>query len=42
MRIEMKKFGEVLISRPAGHEAYLAIQSTLKTLAEYSGVKIEM
>ena len=93
MKIELKKFGDVLISRPAGHEAYLAmsayvtkdvakgeeiiidfdgikvltpswadevitklgedhslkaenasnptVRSTLKTLAEYSGVKIE-
>lgn len=94
MKIELKKFGEVLVSRPAGREAYLAmsayvtkdlakgevitidfegikvltpswadevitklgeehelkaenannptVQATLKTLAEYSGVKIEM
>lgn len=94
MRIELKKFGEVLVSRPAGREAYLAmsayvtnnlgkgeaviidfegikvltpswadevitklgeehelkaenasnptVQSTLKTLVEYSGVKIEI
>ena len=27
MRIELKKFGEILISRPAGREAYLAMQA---------------
>jgi len=30
MKIEVKKFGEILISRPAGREAALAIQSYLK------------
>lgn len=29
MRIEMKKFGDVLTSRPAGKEAFLAIRPTL-------------
>lgn len=94
MKIELKKFGDVLVSRPAGREAYLAmsayvtkdipkeeeiiidfngikvltpswadevitklaenhplkaenadnptVRATIKTLAEYSGVKIEM
>ncbi|HEY4506013.1 MAG TPA: DUF4325 domain-containing protein [Candidatus Paceibacterota bacterium] len=27
MRIELKKFGEILISRPAGREAFLAISA---------------
>lgn len=27
MRIELKKFGEILISRPAGREAYLAMSA---------------
>lgn len=27
MRIEMKKFGEMLMSRPAGREAYLAMSA---------------
>ncbi len=27
MRVELKKFGEILISRPAGREAYLAMQA---------------
>ncbi len=29
MRIELKKFGETLISRPAGREAYLALSAYL-------------
>ncbi|MFZ2299630.1 MAG: DUF4325 domain-containing protein [Candidatus Moraniibacteriota bacterium] len=29
MRIEMKKFGDMLISRPAGREAYLALSAYL-------------
>jgi len=29
MKIEIKKFGEVLISRPAGREAYLAMSAYL-------------
>ena len=48
MRIELKKFGEVLISRPAGREAFLAMTAyNLKDLSEneeieidFSGVKV--
>ncbi len=29
MRIELKKFGEILISRPAGREAFLVMQAYL-------------
>lgn len=29
MRLELKKFGEILISRPAGREAYLAMSAYL-------------
>lgn len=29
MRVELKKFGEILISRPAGREAYLAMSAYL-------------
>ena len=29
MRIELKKFGNMLISRPAGREAFLIMQSSL-------------
>lgn len=30
MRVAIKKFGTLLISRPAGHEAFLAFCSTYK------------
>ena len=29
MKIELKKFGEILISRPSGREAYLAMSAYL-------------
>lgn len=29
MRVEIKKFGEILVSRPAGREAYLAFKAYL-------------
>ncbi len=34
MRIELKKFGKVLTSRPAGREAFLAIRPTLNPNAD--------
>jgi hypothetical protein len=34
MRIELKKFGEVLTSRPAGKEAFAAIRPTLDPYAD--------
>lgn len=48
MRVELKKFGEILVSRPAGREAFLAMSAYLtKGLAEdetveidFSGVKV--
>ncbi len=48
MRIELKKFGEILISRPAGREAYLAMSAYLtKDISrnelieiDFSGVKV--
>jgi len=48
MRIELKKFGELLISRPAGREAYLAMSAYLtrdikkeeKIEIDFSGVKV--
>lgn len=48
MRIELKKFGEILVSRPAGREAYLAMQAyILRGLdkkepiqIDFSGVKV--
>lgn len=48
MRIEIKKFGEILTSRPAGREAFLVMSAYLmKDLSEdetieidFSGVKV--
>jgi hypothetical protein len=48
MRVELKKFGEVLVSRPAGREAFLAMSAYLtKGLPkdeaieiDFSGVKV--
>jgi len=48
MRIELKKFGEMLISRPAGREAFLAMSAYLikdlpfdETIEiNFSGVKV--
>ena len=42
MRIELKKFGEILISRPAGREAYLAMSAYLtKGLPENEIIEID-
>jgi hypothetical protein len=42
MRIELKKFGEILISRPAGREAYLAMSAyTTKETAENEPIEID-
>ena len=44
MKVEVKKFGEILTSRPAGHEAGLAIKAYFKPAAgdrlelDFSGV----
>ena len=48
MKIELKKFGEILVSRPAGREAYLAIEAYLtkgidadeKIEIDFEGVKV--
>lgn len=48
MKIELKKFGEILISRPSGREAYLAMSAYLtKDIGreeiieiDFSGVKV--
>ena len=42
MRIEIKKLGEVLISRPAGREAFLAMSAYLiKDLDEDEKIEID-
>ncbi|QQS61679.1 MAG: STAS-like domain-containing protein [Candidatus Moraniibacteriota bacterium] len=48
MKIELKKFGEMLVSRPAGKEAYLVlaaytlpeIKKNEKVEIDFSGVKV--
>ncbi len=41
MKIYLKKFGSVLISRPAGKEAYLALQPTVKELGPDEKIEID-
>lgn len=41
MRIYLKKFGNVLTSRPAGKEAYLAYQPSLSQLADKEIIEID-
>lgn len=48
MIIELKKFGEILVSRPAGREAFLAMSAYLtkdlkqgeEITVDFSGVKV--
>lgn len=48
MKIELKKFGEILVSRPAGREAYLAMSAYLTkdlkggddVTIDFDGVKV--
>ena len=42
MKIEIKKFGDKLVSRPAGREAFLALESyQLKDLPENEVIEID-
>lgn len=42
MRIELKKFGEILVSRPAGREAFLALSAYhLKGLPESEPIEVD-
>ncbi|MBI5152264.1 STAS-like domain-containing protein [Candidatus Peregrinibacteria bacterium] len=41
MRIFLKKFGIVLISRPAGKEAFLVLQPMLKEIKNNEKIEIE-
>jgi hypothetical protein len=48
MKIELQKFGDVLVSRPAGREAYLAMSAYVtkdlpkneEVIIDFSGVKV--
>ena len=42
MRIELKKFGEILVSRPSGREAFLAMSAyLLKGISESEPIEID-
>lgn len=41
MRISLKKFGNILTSRPAGKEAYLAYQPSLNQLTDKEIMEID-
>ncbi len=41
MIIQIKKFGTILVSRPAGKEAWLAFQPTLKEVSDTEGVLVD-
>lgn len=41
MRIFLKKFGNILVSRPAGKEAYLAFQPVLREIKERELVEVD-
>lgn len=42
MRILVKKFGTVLVSRPSGKEAYLALQTSLKSLNAKESIDLDL
>ena len=41
MIIQIKKFGTILVSRPAGKEAWLAFQPTLKEVSDTEKVLVD-
>lgn len=41
MRIFLKKFGNILVSRPAGKEAYLAFQPVLREIKGSESVEVD-
>ncbi|KKU06503.1 MAG: hypothetical protein UX09_C0050G0007 [Candidatus Uhrbacteria bacterium GW2011_GWE2_45_35] len=41
MKIQLKKFGEVLISRPTGKDAYNGFLPTLKNLSENENLEVD-
>lgn len=41
MKIELKKFGTTLVSRPAGKEAWLAFQPVLKTVPSNEKIVVD-
>ncbi len=41
MKLQLKKFGETLISRELGSEAFKAFQSTLRELPEDGAIEVD-
>ena len=41
MKIEVRKFGDLLISRPAGHEAFLAAKAYVITAGSEEKIKLD-
>ena len=41
MLIQLNKFGSILVSRPAGKEAFLAFQPTLRDLGEKEEIRVD-
>ncbi len=41
MKIEIKKFGNILVSRPAGREAFLVIQSYFKPTDDQEIIELD-
>jgi len=41
MRIELKKFGTLLVSRPAGKEAYAAFLPTLNRVKDNESIEVD-
>ena len=41
MHISLKKFGTILISRPAGKEAFLVLQSLIKEVADNEKIEVD-
>lgn len=41
MKISLKKFGAILVSRPAGKESFLALQPILREIADQEKIEID-
>ena len=41
MRIEIKKFGHLLVSRPAGREAFLVMKSYMKPVSKTEPIELD-
>lgn len=41
MKIKIRKFGDLLVSRPAGREAYLVMKSYMKPTSETEPIELD-